>query len=494
MGIRSRIRGLACGLVLLAAAWPAAGQGNRAALYEEGEQAQRLIVRLTAANTEGAGILFHADAQYAYGITAKHVVFQQGKAVQGLQALLYAWPGRQLPVAAEGLRFHYQEDLAVFRVDLRPLGKSLQEVLQGIPLEQLGSSEELDPGSGLFTIGHATAGAWISSKSTVPFVRDEGSAFLFNTLCSQGHSGGGVFDDKWRLVGMMIKDESPLCRALRIEPILRIVQGWKLEIGLRPPAGDKPDKGVSKGIRVAIVDFDNRSGRDMPKLGFMAQDHTTTALYTVPGVTLVSRDRLESIQREHQIPGSIQTSAEEASRVGKLLKADVLVTGSILRYDVERRTFEGFGTSALQDTSLMAIGFQILDVESGEVRFSKTFDVERTKQYPKATSAPSQPIDLTSDLLAALLELARNDLRSALSQVAAGKGRAGQFVQVPVTSKPAGADVIVDGTYLGSTPMTLQLTTNSEKEIAIELAGYESWRRRVKVQPGITIDVSLLRR
>jgi hypothetical protein len=35
----------------------------------------------------------------------------------------------------------------------------------------------------------------------------------------------------------------------------------------------------------------------------------------------------------------------------------------------------------------MAISLQILDVDTDSVRFSKTFDIERTKQYPKATFA-----------------------------------------------------------------------------------------------------------
>jgi hypothetical protein len=76
-------------------------------------------------------------------------------------------------------------------------------------------------------------------------------------------------------------------------------------------------------------------------------------------------------------------------------------------------------------------------------------------------------------------------------QVAATRDRATQFVQVPVTTNPAGADVILKGAYIGSTPTTLQLTLD-EHDIAIEMQGYESWHRRIKVQPGLRIDVSLL--
>jgi curli biogenesis system outer membrane secretion channel CsgG len=479
--------GFALAVTCLAAPAALAKEPKRADLFEDAEEAEKLVVRLTAPSTEGAGIIFQADAQYAYGITAKHVVFRQGKAVEGLKALFQPWP-QDLPVTV--YKLHFEEDLAVFQVDLRPLGLSLPEIQRAIPLNLLGSSENLDPGNKLWSVGHSTAGAWITPKEPFRFSRGDSKTFLFESPCPQGHSGGGVFDESWQLVGMMIEEERPFCRALRIEPIMKIVQGWKLEIGLRPAPKRERDPTQSAEITVAVVDFDNRSGRELPNIGALAQDITTTALYTVPGARLVTRDRLDSVQREHGLPTTFKSN-DQIKAAGRLLKADALVTGSIMRSEVERRTFEGFGTNALQDISRMAISLQILDVDTGSVRFSKTFDIERTKQYPKATSAPGTPIDLTSELLTALLDQAQKDMRSALLQVAAGRGRATQFVQVPVTTNPAGADVILKGAYIGSTPTTLQLTLD-EHDIAIEMQGYESWHRRVKVQPGLRIDVSLL--
>lgn len=481
----------ALGLVLMAmwtAPLAAAGKG-RADLFEEQERAELLVVRITAPSTEGAGIIFHIDSQYAYGVTAKHVLYQQGKMVQGLKAQFRAWPGQQLSV--EGFKLHHEEDLAVFRADIRPLNLSVQEILQGVPLDQLGASEKLDPKDALYSMGHSTAGGWIAPKEEVRFAQGDGrNSFLFEYPCPQGHSGGGVFDGEWRLVGMMIEEERPYCRALRIEPILRIVQGWKIDIDLRSPPSLKREQALEQDITVAVVDFDNRSTKNLPHLGFVAQDITTSFLNTLPGVVLVTRDRLDSVKREVNLSDSVRTGTG-ISRVGRLLEADALITGSVLRYDVERRTFTGFDTSALQDIFRMSISLQILDVDTGRVRFSKTFDVERAKQYPKATSAPSQPIDRTSELLTALLDLAQNDIKSALSQVAAGLGAAGGFIKIPVRTTPAGADVILNGSYMGRTPFDIEVTLDSH-ELQLELAGYKSWRQRLKARPGMTVEVNLV--
>lgn len=482
------IRVLMIGVLLL---WgvPAFCAEERSDLYQHQERPELLVARITAENSDGAGILFHVDNQYVYGITAKHVVFQHGKLIEGLHAELRAWPGRQLPV--EAIKLHFQEDLAVFRAELGSLGLSRAKVLEGIPLDQLGASLSLDPGSELFSLGHSPDNAWIAPKQPVRFARKaDPNAFLFELACPRGHSGGAVFDSQWHLVGMMIDSEPPFCRALRIEPILKILQGWKLEISLRQPPAAKGDKAASRQTNVAVIGFDNRSTKNLANLGNVAQDITTSYLVTLPGVVLVTRDRLDSVRKEIKLPDSVQTGTG-ITNVGHLLQADALVTGSIVRYDVERRAWKGFDTSALQDVFRMALTLQILDVKTGRVQFSKNFEVERTKQYPKADSAPSQPIDLTSELLGALLEQAQPDIRSALSQVVGGLGAAGQFIDVPVSSTPAGADVIVGGIYMGKTPMKLQLALDIH-EIRVVLAGYEPWNRRFRAEPGKGIEATLV--
>jgi PEGA domain/Curli production assembly/transport component CsgG len=241
---------------------------------------------------------------------------------------------------------------------------------------------------------------------------------------------------------------------------------------------------------VAVMGFDNRSTKNLPSLGFVAQDITTSYVNTLPGVVLVTRDRLDKVRQELKLPDMLETG-KGITNVGHLLQADALVTGSIVRYDVERRTVEGSGTSALQDVFRMALTLQILNVKTGRVQFSKNFEVERTKQYPKASSAPREAIDLTSELLEALLARAEPDIRSVLSQVVGGLGKAGRFIDVPVSSSPAGADVILDGIYMGKTPITLQLASDIH-EIRIVLPGYQPWTRRFRTEVGKGIDATLV--
>ena len=63
---------------------------------------------------------------------------------------------------------------------------------------------------------------------------------------------------------------------------------------------------------------------------------------------------------------------------------------------------------------------------------------------------------------------------------------------VVLKSTPDGADVTVDGKFVGSTPSTVRLTPG-DHTIAIEKAGYRTWQRTMTVNPGgiVTVDAAL---
>jgi hypothetical protein len=63
---------------------------------------------------------------------------------------------------------------------------------------------------------------------------------------------------------------------------------------------------------------------------------------------------------------------------------------------------------------------------------------------------------------------------------------------VVVKSTPDGADITVDGKYMGSTPSTLQLALG-DHAVLIEKTGFRQWHRTMSVNSGgiTTIDATL---
>lgn len=478
---------------LLSLAWPAfAAEPERAELYGESERAKKLIVHLTGAGgVEGSGIVVNIDEQYLYGVTAKHVVMSRGKLVTTLQARLRMWPQ---PLPAQVDRGHNELDLAAFKVDYRPLGLSSGEIRTALDFGQLGSSQKLDTGDLIQTIGHAAGGAWIDSKEPGHLASRDASLsrgpeiLALQHFCPPGHSGGGVFDGRWQLVGMIVDNQDPFCHAIRIETVFRVLADWKYSHLLHGGKNNEKGPVAPRDITVAVVDFDNRSGAPIPDIGAAGRDITTSFLFNIPGVQVVTRDRLASISREILLQG---TKGTGASRLGRLLEAQAIVTGSVNRYDVERRMFAALGTSAVTDTYRMSITLQVIDVDSGEIQFSETFDIERKNTYAKAGSAPQKFLSRESELLEALLEnTAKEKVTSALRQISAGVGIAGQLLAVPIVTEPAGAEVIIGGVVEGSTPITVNLMPGVH-EIELHKVGFAPWKRRVRIEPDFKLEVHL---
>jgi hypothetical protein len=63
---------------------------------------------------------------------------------------------------------------------------------------------------------------------------------------------------------------------------------------------------------------------------------------------------------------------------------------------------------------------------------------------------------------------------------------------IAIKSTPDGADIEVDGKYVGSTPSTVQLKTGDHK-IAVKKKGFTTWQRTLILSPGgnIVVDASL---
>jgi PEGA domain len=63
------------------------------------------------------------------------------------------------------------------------------------------------------------------------------------------------------------------------------------------------------------------------------------------------------------------------------------------------------------------------------------------------------------------------------------------LAKIQVDSTPPGADIEVDGTFVGNTPSEVQLA-EGEHTVAIKKAGFKDWERMLKVSSGSTVHLS----
>ncbi len=110
--------------------------------------------------------------------------------------------------------------------------------------------------------------------------------------------------------------------------------------------------------RIAIIYFDNSSGEaSMEKLKKGLADMLITDLSNVNMLDIVERDKLEAILKEQKLNNSKEFDPKTASKIGKLLGAEVILTGGY---------FEMMGS--------MRIDARFIDVETGKILKSDGVD------------------------------------------------------------------------------------------------------------------------
>ena len=239
---------LCCSLAVLTLAW-----GQDARLSNE-KLAQNLIVKITGDmgeaenNIVGAGIIVAQEGDFVYLATADHVIRRGLDEARNLKVQFRFWPGSS--ITAKLLENRSQKlDFAMLRVNLRDSEMTPERFRQHIHFDQVGyvtnTEEQLHLRDELYPIGHPGID-WHIALNPGKFrqVVDR-LTIRFEYDCEQGHSGGGVFTEKWDLVGMLQSQFGKDCEALSIEGIRAKLDEWGLPMNLSPLS---PQKRLSRKI------------------------------------------------------------------------------------------------------------------------------------------------------------------------------------------------------------------------------------------------------
>jgi len=248
---------------ILIAAWTLTGwlsastsvADESAKALDKAEQAANLIVKVTGENTCGSGIVFGRNDDFLFIATANHVVRMGASVIQNLRVEFKFWHG---DVSAELLKECDKDlDLAVMRVNLRESDIPNDLLDKSVPLDGLYYVSELKWVKKLCAVGHPPGCDWYAPKIPCDVREIEGEKIRFDFNCAQGFSGGGVFDDSWRLVGMVRRFNDPICEAVSFERIRATLEKWRFEVSLHPfePVLPKEPKPPTAKVIPGIIAF-----------------------------------------------------------------------------------------------------------------------------------------------------------------------------------------------------------------------------------------------
>ncbi len=272
-----------------------------------------------------------------------------------------------------------------------------------------------------------------------------------------------------------------------ISRVLLAFIGVFLGVGALAPHG--VEGGSRKLTTIAVLGFDDRSGNGAENVAATANEMLSVALARSRTFQVVEREKLDLVLREQELilSGAVDLSGDIIVRLGKLLGARYIVTGSVVQFDLSERRFNGYGVQTVSTKVTLGLTVKLLDTNTGAVAYAD--QVEKSKWYHEQT--PQQIIrgDGARTLLKEVLWAVVDQL--IYFETGEAGGRAGQL-RVPISTVPPGADIEIDGNYVGATPMSVDLSTDTQHEVRLSLAGFGVWERRVKPFKGLKIQVHLI--
>jgi S1-C subfamily serine protease len=165
-------------------------------------------------------------------VTANHVVRRGQREIENLRVQLRALPGESLEAR---LLEHVDPylDLAVVAVpDVRrraiPVGT--------LPFDRLGDPATLRRGDEVYHVGYPLGSPWRANVSPDHISDQLGDTLTFeSSSIAPGNSGGGLFDKRWQLVGMVRADQPPDGVAVSMKAIRDTLVRWGYPVGLTEP-------------------------------------------------------------------------------------------------------------------------------------------------------------------------------------------------------------------------------------------------------------------
>jgi len=141
-----------------------------------------------------------------------------------------------------------------------------------------------------------------------------------------------------------------------------------------------PVRVMAQQVRVAVMNFENNSTWSYwgDNLGRAAADEFVTQLFRTGSFSIIERARLDALLAEQDLGASGAVDAATAARIGQLLGAQLILTGSITQFSIERTSggFRSFGVSVSRAESVLDV--RLVNTTTGEIMLAENGEGRKT--------------------------------------------------------------------------------------------------------------------
>jgi TolB-like protein len=216
---------------------------------------------------------------------------------------------------------------------------------------------------------------------------------------------------------------------------------WLIVAGSLPRTVQAQD---DQKTTIAVLTMESKGGVS-PSEAATLTDRLGSMLVNTNAFTVVDRSKMEEILREQGFQQTGCTSTECAVEVGKLLNVQKMVSGSIGKIG---RTY--------------TIDLALIDVQTSRIENSFIRDYQGE-------------ID-------GLLK----EMETIAQQIAMSSGRGGEMPAeekhvLTITSKPSGAQVLINDKKVGTTPFSVRVPSGMALNVKVEKKEYQTWQEQITI-------------
>jgi curli biogenesis system outer membrane secretion channel CsgG len=201
-----------------------------------------------------------------------------------------------------------------------------------------------------------------------------------------------------------------------ISLVITVIGCGCADSGKKPPAqvpvaelqNDK-DTAIRPKIKIAVIDFTNKSDFGDEKLGLAGADILTTELFKTGSFLVVERDQIKKVFQEQAMGMSGAVDPTTATQAGKLLGVSAIIVGSISQFGIQVKDQDYLLVKQRIMKAEATVEVRVIDVTTGVILYADSGTGEYVRKGTRMLLELGQEVGYDESL-------GRQALRSAITE------------------------------------------------------------------------------
>lgn len=237
--------------------------------------------------------------------------------------------------------------------------------------------------------------------------------------------------------------------------------------------------------RIFVAEFTSNAGSGYTR---RITEELVDALVNTGDFDVLEREKLEIAANELNFQAGALVDPSKAVEIGRMSGAQLMVTGNVIEDKSSRDSATSYGIKSTIYKYYLKVRVEVIDLQSGSKLFSHVADdfaeLKKTGLHTVGRGHSSMGPRVARKVVDAMVANKR------IQKIIDSGGGEPEPVTITISSVPEGADVEIDGVFLGNSGSDFSVTPGVH-EIAVTLAGYDVWKKKVKVQDGLAFTANL---